>query len=79
MEKTFQINADLHLNGKALSLTVEHTDETFTLSQEGQKLGSILNNCDNTWQLVEGTLAQEQVNLLGEEIEKHYRNIDPLS
>ncbi|WP_207420684.1 hypothetical protein [Desertivirga brevis] len=75
----FEVTTDIEGNGEAVRLSIEHPDESFTVSSEGEMLASILNNGDNTWQLVEGNLSQEAVNVIGSEIEKYYNNLNPLA
>jgi hypothetical protein len=68
-EKSFKITVALI---QEVSLEVIHNDETFEIELNGEKI-SIINNGDNSWSLVSGDLLQEVVNLLGEAIEKHYK------
>ncbi|WP_207425913.1 hypothetical protein [Pedobacter sp. SYSU D00535] len=71
MEKSFEVK--ILFNNSETSVQVDHRDETFELMlPDGQQV-SILNNGDNTWQLVSGNLSQEQVNLIGDAIEKYYQ------
>lgn len=79
MKKSFEILADINSTGSKVPVAVEHHDETFALVVNENCIASILNNGDNTWQLVRGTLPQELINEIGDEIEKYYKELDPLS
>ena len=74
LKKTFEISVELDA-GNVLNLTVFHETETFDFSFNGQNV-SLLNNGDNSWSIVSGTIGQEDVNAIGEEIEKHYNNLE---
>lgn len=58
------------------SITIYHETETFDFDLEGQEV-SLINNGDNSWSIVSGTVSQEEINLIGTEIEKHYQSLEP--
>lgn len=60
--------------GESLSLQIRHDSETFDMDYQGMVL-SLINNSDNTWSSVKGKLDQETVNLIGDAIERHYRQM----
>ena len=71
-DQAFEIQ--VQFAGKKELINVLHIDETFELEIDGQKI-SILNNGDNSWSSVDGELDQDTINLIGEEIEKHYNSM----
>jgi hypothetical protein len=72
-DQQFQVQVLWPQTGEKETLNVIHRDETFEFTRLGQKV-SILNSGDNAWDLIEGQLDQQTVNLIGDAIEKHYNN-----
>ena len=71
-DSNFEILVTLKDAGLATYLKVHHTDETFEVELDGKAV-SILNNGDNSWSLVEGDLDQLNINLIGDAIERFYK------
>ncbi|WP_158826992.1 hypothetical protein [Mucilaginibacter lacusdianchii] len=71
---SFKINVSFDDHSNTEEILIKHTDETFSFFRNGQQI-SIINNGDNSWSLIEGDLDQLVVNLIGTEIEKHYRKL----
>lgn len=78
MENTFEIHVDLNGQGKTTPIRIVHSDESFDVMIEEQKAAAIINNGDNSWQIISGDLSQETVNLIGEQVEDYYNRKDPL-
>ena len=78
MENTFEIQVDLAGQGKKTPVKIVHSDESFDVVIEDKKTAAILNNGDNSWQIISGDLSQETANLIGEQIEEFYQKKDPL-
>lgn len=74
-DQVFQIEVEWTSSGTKDSITVTHKDETFEFNWGPQKV-SILNNGDNAWDLVEGKLDQQTINVIGDAIEKYYNSQD---
>ncbi|RKD15173.1 hypothetical protein BCY91_06540 [Pelobium manganitolerans] len=74
MKQPFSITVDLNGNGEQRTLFLTHNTETFDFELDGQAI-SIINNGDNSWSIVAGMIDQETVNLIGTEVEKHYKNL----
>lgn len=65
---------DVDFDGRIKKLKIFHQTETFDFKIDGKEI-SILNNGDNSWSIVTGLIDQEEVNLIGSEIEKHHKNL----
>ena len=74
-DQIFEIEVSGTQPGKKDTIRVTHRDETFEFNWGSQKV-SILNTGDNVWDIVEGDLDQQTVNLVGDAIEKHYNSQD---
>jgi hypothetical protein len=68
--KQFEIQNPLVNDDRSIPVT--HKTETYDLEFNGSAI-SLINNGDNSWSLVEGSIDQETVNLIGEAIEKKIR------
>ena len=72
-KEPFEIRVQLSKPETACIL-IKHESETFDFEFEGKNI-SLINNGDNSWSSVENNLSQEDVNLIGTEIEKHYQQL----
>lgn len=54
------------------SLLIDHSDETYAFQLKGNAF-SIINNGDNSWSLVTGELDQLSINMIGDAIERYYK------
>ena len=70
-DQVFQIEVMWTPSGTKDVMTIVHKDETFEFNWSAQKV-SILNTGDNVWDLVEGKLDQQTINVIGDAIEKYY-------
>ena len=71
--ENFKINYKDPYRNRQEELTVTHTTETFELEFDGARV-SVINNGDNSWSLVHGTIDQETVNLIGDAIERKLKS-----
>lgn len=70
--KQFEIQYTNPQENDDRTIPVSHKSETYDLEFDGSAI-SLINNGDNSWSLVEGSIDQETVNLIGEAIEKKIR------
>ena len=75
LKEPFEIAVQIADN-ESKRIKVYHETETFDLDLEGQKV-SLINNGDNSWSGVSGSISQEEINLIGTEIEKYYQCLEP--
>ncbi|WP_207534169.1 hypothetical protein [Desertivirga arenae] len=72
LKEPFKIK--VNMRGQSVSLQILHKTETFDFEMEGNKV-SMINNGDNSWSIVSGNISQEEANLIGAEIEEHFKRI----
>lgn len=75
LKEPFEIDIKV-AEAETRSVKIYHETETFDFNLEGQKI-SLINNGDNSWSGVSGSISQEEINLIGAEIEKHYQSLEP--
>lgn len=68
----FQISFMCDGGNQLSALTISHADETYAFELNGKAV-SIINNGDNSWSLVVGELDQLNINLIGDAIERFYK------
>lgn len=68
-DQEFIVSVKLGDADETKQLKVRHVDETFEFEVNGEDV-SILNNGDNSWDLVKGKLDQLSVNEIGIAIEE---------
>lgn len=71
-DSNFRISVKLSGTDQTTHLKVHHKDETFEVELDGKTI-VILNNGDNSWSSVDGNADQLTVNLIGDAIEKFYK------
>lgn len=79
-EEIFDIAVNIHEGLEPLIFTIIVSDDTstpehvldFKVTRNKETLGIIRPDGENSWQLLAGDLEQEQVDALGEGIDKHY-------